>query len=168
MDENLVKPRVLKKAIGIFLVLASFACLLPGLYLPALTLDISPTLPFVGKMELYHQTRSILGTIGNLYDTGNLLVAALILIFSVGVPLMKGLGLFSVLVFPKWQLRIKLLRIISVMGKWSMADVFVMGIFLAFLASGAAEGLSAKLESGFWYFLGYCLLSVLSAQVIES
>lgn len=153
--------------IALFLVVTSFACLVPGLYLPAITLDISPTLPFVGKMELYHQTRSILGTIGNLYDTGNVLVSSLIFLFSVMIPILKGLILFYVLLFPKAKGRKELHSFISAIGKWSMADVFVMGIFLTFLAAGSAEGLSAQLEKGFWWFLGYCLLSVLSAQVIQ-
>ena len=48
-----------------------------------------------------------------------------------------------------------------------MADVFVMGIFLAYLATGAAVGVTAQLHEGFWYFLGYCLLSVASAQMMR-
>ncbi len=149
------------------LILASFACLFPGLTHPALTLDISPVLPFIGKMAIYHQTRSILGTIGNLYDTGNRLVAFLILLFSVIVPLAKGLSLLYVLAIPKAPFRLPIFRFVALIGKWSMADVFVMGILLAFLAAGAAEGLTAQLHDGFWYFLGYCLLSVASAQLMR-
>ena len=78
-------PRI-ANVIALILILASFACLVPGLWLPALTLDISPVLPFLGKMALYHQTRSIIGTVRNLYDTGNLLVAGIFLLFSVVIP----------------------------------------------------------------------------------
>ncbi len=154
-------------AIALLLILASFVCLVPGLYRPALTLDISPVLPFLGKMAIYHQTRSIIGTIRNLYDTGNTLVAGLILLFSVAIPLAKGLILLYALAWEKAPYRMQLYRFVSAIGKWSMADVFVMGVFLAFLATGAAEGVTAKLEDGFWCFLGYCLLSVASAQLMR-
>ena len=154
-------------ALALGLILASFACLIPGLVRPALTLDISPVLPFLGKMAIYHQTRSILGTIDNLYDTGNRLVAFLILLFSVIVPLAKGLSLLYVLALTKAPFRLPIYRFVALIGKWSMADVFVMGILLAFLAAGAAEGLTAQLHDGFWYFLGYCLRSVASAQLMR-
>jgi paraquat-inducible protein A len=154
-------------AIALILILASFACLVPGLYRPALTLDISPTLPFLGKMQIFHQTRSILGTIRNLHDTGNTLVAGLILLFSVAIPFAKGLTLLYVLALKRAPYRQALHRFVGWIGKWSMADVFVMGIFLAYLAAGAAEGVTAKLEPGFWWFLGYCLLSVSSAQFMR-
>lgn len=143
--------------IALILILASFGCLVPGLSLPALTLDISPVLPFLGKMALYHQTRSIIGTVRNLYDTGNTLVAGLILLFSVIVPFAKGLSLLYVMSWKRAPNRMALFRFVSAIGKWSMADVFVMGIFLAYLATGAAVGVTAQLHEGFWFFLGYCL-----------
>lgn len=159
-------PRI-ANVITLILILASFACLVPGLWLPALTLDISPVLPFLGKMAIYHQTRSIIGTVRNLYDTGNLLVAGLILLFSVVIPFAKGLILLYVMALRKAPFRRQLYRFVSAIGKWSMADVFVMGIFLAYLATGAAAGVTAQLHQGFWYFLGYCLLSVVSAQLMR-
>ena len=58
------------------------------------------------------------------------------------------------------------------MSKWSMADVFVIAIFIAFLAAkGIREdtglvNFDAVVGTGFYYFLGYCLLSILSAQIL--
>ncbi|HKP94426.1 MAG TPA: paraquat-inducible protein A [Fibrobacteria bacterium] len=161
-----MRPKI-ANALALILILASFACLVPGLYLPALTLDISPTLPFLGKLTLYHQTRSILGTVRNLYETGNLLVAGLILLFSIAVPFAKGLILLYVMALKRAPFRMRLFRFVAAIGKWSMADVFVMGIFLAYLATGAANGVTARLHEGFWCFLGYCLLSVASAQLMR-
>lgn len=156
-----------RNPIAIALILASFACLVPGLIRPALTLDISPVLPFLGKMAIYNQTRSILGTAQNLWQTGHLLVAALILLFSVVVPIAKGLCLLYVLAWKRAPMRMALYRFVALIGKWSMADVFVMGIFLAYMAGGAAQGVTALLHDGFWYFLAYCLLSVTSAQIMR-
>ena len=55
-----------------------------------------------------------------------------------------------------------------------MADVFVIAIFIAYLAgNGIREdrGLvdfQATLGIGFWYFLGYCLVSILGTQLLTS
>jgi uncharacterized paraquat-inducible protein A len=154
-------------AAALGLILASFACLAPGLARPALTLDIAPVLPFLGKVPIYHQTRSILGTVRNLYDTGNRLVAGLILLFSVIVPCAKGLALLYALAFRRAPGRHAVHRFVGAIGKWSMADVFVMGLFLAYLAAGSAAGVTAELQDGFWYFLAACLLSVASAQLMR-
>lgn len=161
-----MKPRT-ANILALSLLLAAFACLIPGIARPALTLDISPTLPFLGKVTLYNQTRSILGTARNLYETGNHLVAVLILTFSVAVPAIKGMLLIYALGFRNAPGRMRLFRFVGAMSKWSMADVFVMGIFLAFLGSGAANGVTARLHEGFWFFLGYCLMSVASAQLMR-
>jgi uncharacterized paraquat-inducible protein A len=161
-----MNPRAANWA-AVILILASFACLAPGLARPALTLDITPVLPFLGKTPIFHQTRSILGTVRNLYDTGYLLVAGLILLFSVVVPFAKGLALLYVLVPWRAPGRHRVYRFVSLIGKWSMADVFAMGILLAYLAAGAAVGVFAALHDGFWFFLASCLLSVASAQVMR-
>jgi len=152
---------------ALVLILASFGLLYPGVTLPALTLDVTPALPFLGKMTLLHETRSILGTVRKLHESGNDLVAGLILCFSIAVPVLKGLLLLYVLAFRKGPGRMALFRLVGAIGKWSMADVFVMGLFLAYLAGNAVSGMTAMLHRGFWYFLGYCLLSVLSAQLMR-
>ncbi len=70
------------------------------------------------------------------------------------------------------QKRLYLQKISALISKWSMADVFVIGVFVAYLAANAVEkegGLltfEAQLGSGFYYFLGYCLLSILATQLL--
>jgi paraquat-inducible protein A len=156
-----------RNAAAVVLILISFALLVPGLMLPALTVDITPNLPFFGKQQIYHVTRSILGTVKNLWETGYHLVSALILLFSVIVPFVKGLLLLAVAAFKRAPWRGPAFRLVDAIGKWSMADVFVMGILLAYLAVGSAEGVNAQLHRGFWFFLGYCLFSVASAQLMR-
>jgi hypothetical protein len=45
-----------------------------------------------------------------------------------------------------------------------MADVFAVGVFIAYLGGAAIESLDAILEPGFYYFTGYCIVSLLSLQ----
>jgi hypothetical protein len=52
-----------------------------------------------------------------------------------------------------------------------MADVFVIAIIVAFMAANASTvgvllNLGARFEPGFYFFLGYCIFSILSIQVI--
>ncbi len=64
--------------------------------------------------------------------------------------------------------------IASSLSKWSMADVFVIAIFIAFLAARATQNSSelvrfdADFGNGFYFFLGYCLLSIASAQLMPA
>jgi uncharacterized paraquat-inducible protein A len=119
-----------------------------------------------GQLEAYHNTRSIWGTVDELARTGNLPVALLIVFFSLVVPVFKLLLQAVTLVLPRGELRRPLLWLNAALSKWSMADVFVMGMLVAYMA-GSASGqmgdmltMHAALEPGFYYFLAYCLFSV--------
>jgi len=61
----------------------------------------------------------------------------------------------------KWQI------FVSAISKWAMADVFVVGIFVAFLGANAMDNTKATLLPGFYYFSGYVLLSALLAFLLE-
>ena len=151
---------------ALILILISFGLLIPGIFLPVLTIQGSLNLPMIGRMNLGTETRSILGTVEYLWDTKNYLVSALIFIFSVTVPFIKGILLLFVLLPGSSRIKNLLLTVIRRIGKWSMADVFVVGIFLAYLASASMQVFRATLEKGFYFFLGYCLISVLATEFI--
>ena len=70
-------------------------------------------------------------------------------------------------------------------GKWSMADVFVVAIFMAYIAFGgliegqlsqiqtigslhaSPEPRSASLQAGFYLFLGFCVASIHISSIID-
>jgi hypothetical protein len=126
-----------------------------------------------GNIEVYHQSRTVLGTVQNLFDVGEWEVAFLIMLFSVIIPALKGLMLLGVLLLKHRGVRSRLLRISGAISKWSMADVFVVALFVTYLAAEATEqqdellAFDARFGTGFYCFLGYCLLSILSAQLIK-
>jgi paraquat-inducible protein A len=84
-------------------------------------------------------------------------------------------------------LRRRLVRVVDSIGKWSMADVFVVAVFLAFLATrdqaqantfmvpvlvqqvevAMETHLTSTLGPGFYFFLSYCLLSILWTQLLQ-
>lgn len=125
-----------------------------------------------GEIEAYQKTRSIWGTINELAINGNILVAVLVATFSILIPVTKLLLQAIQLLINKrtWQQQID--RIVHAISKWSMADVFVIAIIVAFLA-GNAEGqmgellkMQAELGIGFWFFTAYCLFSIISGIVV--
>lgn len=94
-------------------------------------------------------------------------MAGLILLFGVVVPIGKGTLMLLILIWKRVPFRRPLYRFVNVIGKWSMADVSVMGIFLAYLATESTKEIMAQLHEGFYFFLGYCLISILSVQVAK-
>jgi len=125
-----------------------------------------------GRVEAYRSTRSILGMSRELADNGNLLVAVMIVTFSVVIPVLKLLLQATALILPGERGRL-LLRINAALGKWSMADVFVMALLIAFMAGRASSHvgdmliMDAQLERGFWFFLAYCLFAIAAGALVH-
>jgi hypothetical protein len=126
-----------------------------------------------GQLQAYSSTRSIWGTVEELARTGNLPVAFLIVFFSLVIPVFKLLLQAASLFIARADLRGPLLWLNSALSKWSMSDVFVMGLLVAYMAGSASDQVGdmltmhASLEPGFYYFLAYCLFSVAAAMLLR-
>jgi hypothetical protein len=126
-----------------------------------------------GQLQAYNNTRSVWGTVEELSRSGNLPVAFLIVFFSLVIPVFKLLVQSGSLFVEQAGLRNALLTANAALSKWSMSDVFVMGLLVAFMA-GSASGqmgdmltMYATLEPGFYYFLAYCLFSIAAGIVMR-
>ena len=80
------------------------------------------------------------------------------------IPALKGIVILWVFFFGALSQKEAAHNFIFTIGKWSMADVFAVGGFIAYLASKASGMLDARLEPGFYFFTGYCIVSLLSLQ----
>lgn len=151
---------------AIVLTVVSLALLWPGLTEPVLSISASMT--FLGKnRELFRQTQSIVESVRNLHNSGNTFVAALVLCFSIAVPAIKALLLLAYFAARQGATRGRVHALVNTVSKWAMADVFVVAIFIAFLAANATDNLHADVERGFYFFAAYCLLSNLAFQLLE-
>ena len=150
--------------IAVGLTLVSLALLIPGLRSDALT--ITATMPLL-KKPLFEETQSILRAVKRLYDSKNYFVAGLILLFSVVVPFIKAALLAVILWAKNPQTKYRLYLLVRSMSKWAMADVFAVGVFIAFMAGNALDNLDAKLHPGYYFFIAYCLVSNLSFQFLS-
>ncbi len=158
-------PLRTRNRVAILLTLVSLVMLIPGLLAPLITITASMDLLGVSR-ELFRETRSILGAIQSLHDSGNDFVAGLILLFSILVPALKALLLFVILLLRKPESRHRLYLFVRSISKWSMADVFVVGVFIALLAAKATDNLDGVIGSGFYWFTGYAVVSNLAFQFL--
>jgi len=131
----------------------------------------------VGDIEVYQQTRSIMGSVRQLYAVGSPLPATLILLFSVVVPLTKAAMVGMAVYMRSATARVRTLRTVETIAKWSMADVFAVALLIVFLAAQATQGppgapdaappllaFTAHFGPGFYWFTAYCLFSLASQQ----
>jgi hypothetical protein len=129
----------------------------------------------VEEVEVYQQTRSIVSAVQRLYEVGSPIPATLILLFSVIVPFGKAALVAWAVFMSSGVSRQRTLRFVETIAKWSMADVFVVALFITYLAaqaSTAAPGSSApplvaftaSFGPGFYWFAAYCLFSLASQQ----
>jgi uncharacterized paraquat-inducible protein A len=156
----------MRNRLAVLLAVISIALLVPGLIKPMLTIKASISLLGMTK-ELANETRSIIGAIRSLHESKNDFVAGLILFFSVLVPLVKAVMMIPILTASDPAQRRRLFGFVRSISKWSMADVFAIGIFIAFLAAKATSNMAAELGPGFYYFVAYCLVSNAAFQVLE-
>ncbi|MDP6582338.1 MAG: paraquat-inducible protein A, partial [Vicinamibacterales bacterium] len=124
----------------VVLTLLNFVLLVPGVTLPIYSVTITTQveasiIPEPIEVTVYEQTRSILGTVRELWRSDDHLVSFLILLFSIIVPVTKGSMLLASIYVTKQAVKRWLVRLVDLIGKWSMADVFVVAVFLAFLAT---------------------------------
>jgi hypothetical protein len=127
-------------------------------------------------IEVYRQTRSIVGSVRHLYRVGSPIAASLILLFSVLVPFTKGTLVLWAVFHGDRTRRARTLHFVELIAKWSMADVFAVALFIAYLAARASQtppgagftpqvvAFTATFGPGFYWFAAYCLVSLATQQ----
>jgi hypothetical protein len=128
----------------------------------------------VGEVEVFQQTRSIVSSVQRLYEVGSPVPATLILLFSVVVPFVK-MVLVGWAIFAPPETRRRTLAFVEAIAKWSMADVFVVALFITYLAAMASQSaldagppivaFTAQFGPGFYWFAAYCLFSLATQQL---
>ncbi|MGS0534450.1 paraquat-inducible protein A [Pseudoalteromonas sp. SaAl2] len=126
-----------------------------------------------GEISAYQKTRSIWGTVNELADNKNYLVAVLVAFFSIVIPTLKLLMQLIYIFLPANNIKHMLGQLIQGLSKWSMVDVFVIALIVSYLA-GNADGqmgelinMHAEFGAGFWYFTGYCLFAIAASSLIK-
>jgi hypothetical protein len=127
------------------------------------------TIVFEGRMYYFHQCKSIDNLIVLLFKDGNRLVAWAILLFSVLIPILKLTITLLLIYLPKIQKVNGFMTFVKVIGKWSMADVFVAACFLAFLSFyNMNVGIETESNTliGIYFFLFYVIISMAASTLV--
>ncbi|MEI6033671.1 MAG: paraquat-inducible protein A [Verrucomicrobiae bacterium] len=131
-------------------------------------LDLSKT--FEGRMYYYYQNKSVVDLIHILFASGNIVVGVSILFFSVINPVAKIVCSVSIMSFPR-LVSVSFLRMfVFVIGKFSMADVFVVAAFLAYLSfANMNTGIATEATTlpGLFFFAGFVILSTATSLFIQ-
>ncbi|MFK8038863.1 MAG: paraquat-inducible protein A [Crocinitomicaceae bacterium] len=125
---------------------------------------------FDGKMLYFYQNKSVFELVYLLFSGGNVLVGLALVLFSIVFPLFKLLSSLFVLIWSHSQYANKVEYIILRIGKWSMADVFVAGIFLAYFSfSNMNVGVDTGAATliGLYFFLGFVIVSIISSYFVK-
>jgi uncharacterized paraquat-inducible protein A len=180
-----------KKHIGFAFNIVALGLFFPGILLTMFSFNMEMAANISGSAlnsSLIDKELSIMATISELWDDQRLLVAALIFAFSVCIPLLKTVLVCFAYFTKSLQVEKKLIKFVGAIGKWSMADVFVIAIFLAIMSTNHADtnsleqlsvfGFKIALDistqtlsaagEGFYYFTAYCLLSLIGTQLASS
>ena len=180
----------------IIYVLIAFVFLALGLMLPMIDIDAR-----IGLMEfkllgekisfknqvLYYKSKSILEMAKIMLSQEKLkiiLVGILILIFSVLFPITKLISTLLIQ-FKKEFMKNKIINfMVFKSGKWSMADVMVVSIFMSYIGfSGIISGQllqlekvsdklniittnNSELKNGFFFFVVFVLISISISQIL--
>lgn len=136
----------------------SSALLVIGLYVPIVTFK---------EMFFWKHTFSVLTGVQSLWLGKEFALAVIIFVFSVIFPVIKLLALFGVWF---WHItenkRQNLIHFVSLMGKWSMLDVFVVA--MSIVITKFSYALNARPEAGIYIFATSIALSIIASIRIES
>jgi hypothetical protein len=139
---------------------------------PSLTASLTQNM---AEVEVFQQTRSIVSSVRRLYEVGSPVPATLLRLFSVVVPFVKTALVGWAMFVADGMRRRRTLAFVETIAKWSMADVFVVALFITYLAAMASQttpaagpslvAFKAEFGSGFYWFAAYCVFSLASQQL---
>jgi paraquat-inducible protein A len=136
------------------------------LYLPANLYPIM-TVQQLGTGE----PQTILSGVVHMIDSGFLGLAMIVFIASVVVPVLKfvGLGFLVATVHFRWTgsrlAATRVHRIVEVVGRWSMIDIFTIALLVALVQLGFLVTVEAGI--GAVYFGGVVVLTMLASQTFD-
>jgi paraquat-inducible protein A len=135
-------------------------------YLPANLLPITVT-TYLGSSH----SDTILSGVLYFMHTGSWGIALIIFVASIVVPITKLVSLCGLLLSIQWRARwrprerSRLYRIVEVVGRWSMLDVFVVTVLVALVRLGYLSTIDAG--PGVIYFAAVVVITMIAAMTFD-
>lgn len=143
--------------------LTALIALAGGLLMPIMMMSIHKDVQYLGEVVLTMESKGVLGSIAKLFENHDYVVGGALLLFSILLPLLKTLSMLFVALFIQNQSARAVVLFFKMLGKWSMADVFVVATFLVYLSGSTGEMSRAEVQVGLYFFLAYVILSMLAS-----
>jgi len=191
--------RPLSRSATLVLMLFSITMLLGGILSPMIEVEVRITSLHATLMgvpiqfqeqSMYYRSKSVFEVFQTLIEMRQpamLVVAVLVLLFSVVFPGLKMLALSASLFRPSLLRTSRVVRLLAFeLSKWSMADVMALAIFMSFVAfNGIIEsGLagiraepgvqqlviptdSSQILPGFYLFVGFCIAGIILSRKLK-
>jgi len=150
-----------------FIGIAALVSLLTALFSPLVMMSVFKSFPLIGEVTLSFESKSIYTTMNKLFNDGNYFTGVLVLLFSIVIPFFKALLLTLYGFFKESGLAKQSVRIMEKIGKWSMADVFIVALLVVLFSTKQDIHTSMQIETGFYFFAGYVLLSMLGSVILN-
>jgi len=143
--------------------LAALITLAGGLLMPIMMMSIHKEVQYLGDVVLTMESKGVLGSIAKLFENSDYVVGGALLLFSIVLPLLKTLSMLFVALFIHIKTVHPIVHFFKLLGKWSMADVFVVATFLVYLSGSKGEMSRAEVQVGLYFFLAYVILSMIAS-----
>jgi paraquat-inducible protein A len=157
------------RAVLFALTSTSVFCFVIGIFAPAMIIWTAPQIPMEsGQLSfvLQHEVRGIAAIIRELLTGGHWIIGGFLLLFSIITPMTKASLTFLVTASSSREFNRKIGEFLHTIGKWSMADVFVAAVLLALYALKFQEATKSIPCLGLYYFIGYCMLSMTTTEIL--
>jgi len=147
---------------NIAITIVALISLLVGVLAPIMIMSIHKNVELLGDITLTVQSKSLSGTLGSLFESGEYIVGVFLLLFSIILPAFKNLSLIFVSLFIQSKFAHSIVHFFKLIGKWSMADVFVVATLLVFLSNSGDGSSKAEIEVGLYFFMMYVIVSMIA------
>lgn len=158
----------LKSKISLFaLIMVTVIALVTGWFAPILAIVAYQDIPVIGQSVFQFESKSIVSALQKLYHSGQVVIAAIIFLFTIVTPVFKSLMMWVVLFSQNLHFSQKSIRVLKTIGKWSMLDVFVIAILVTYFTTKSGGATDATLQIGVYYFVSYVIASMLLTYLIN-
>jgi len=142
----------------------------PGVLNTVMTIEIGMSgggglLSFITDSLSQKKALSIVGSVQELFDQKHYFLTFLVFFFALLVPFAKSLMLSLALALPKKKIGSLSLKIVRAVSKWAMADVFAVGLAIAFLTFKTNAMVGVRPGNGLYFFAAYVLISTAAAML---
>ncbi len=149
------------------LISLSIIALITGWFSPILEITAYQDIPLLGNTIFQYETKSIVTALEKIFHQGQYGIGAIILLFTVITPIIKTIIMLTISFRKKLHLTSKRVKFLSLVGKWSMLDVFVVAIVVTYFSMKSSGQTDANLQIGVYYFSIYVVLSMICTYILS-